>query len=195
MQADDNGVLPQIGPQEEQIHNIYVDMVGQHQGFTSIVIMYRYGLLKLNNLFRIGKDLEQIKVRIPLVITKFMSFRSISAVDFNLSRKGFLNALPNNNLDSDKIRLSAKSFDLLKNNLFGKLTYIPTDGKKNDKFTLLGGCFTLDDTETEFYLRVIIEKDTRLAMYQVTFEEKYRKFAERISKVLALISSEKILSN
>lgn len=135
--------------------------------------------------------LEQKKVKIPLVITKFMHFRSITATEFIVARKQFLLKNPDNFYDSEKVRLNPEHFETFKNHFLSKLTLLPMEGKKNDRFTLLGGSFNIDSTNKEFFIRVIIEKDTRLALFQLTFEPEYGKYAERIGKILSFISGEK----
>jgi len=122
-----------------------------------------------------------------------MAFKSISAMDFTIKRKQFLFEKPGNYVESPKIRLTVDNFDDLKNNLLSKMTVIPVENKRSHKFTLLGGQFSIDTTDNEFFLRVIIENDTRLAMFQLTYESDYKKYAERIIKMLNFIANEKVL--
>ncbi len=120
-----------------------------------------------------------------------MHFRSITSTEFIVARKQFLLKHPDNFYDSEKIRLNPEHFEVFKSNFLSKLTLLPMEGKKNDRFTLLGGSFNIDSTNKEFFIRVIIERDTRLALFQLTYESEYSKYAERIAKVLTFISGEK----
>jgi hypothetical protein len=120
-----------------------------------------------------------------------MHFKSITSTEFIVARKQFLLRHPDNFYDSEKVRLSPEHFEVFKTYFLSKLTLLPMEGKKNDRFTLLGGSFCLDLTNKEFFIRVIIEKDTRLALFQLTYETEYSKYAERIAKILTFISGEK----
>ena len=118
-----------------------------------------------------------------------MNFKSLSSAEFVLGRKEFLAQYPKNYIDSDKFRLESEHFDLLRDYLLTKLAVIPVDKQRKNRFTVLGGAFTIDNTPNVFYIRMIIENDSRLAMYQLTFHEEYKKYARRLITMLSLISS------
>jgi len=179
--AENMDVDQRLEPRESQVHQLRVEMISPTDQIGSLVIEYR-----------INEEPVQIKLHLPTVLSKFLSWEPITSSEFIRKRKTMQNQHPENSEESPKVKLSLEYLSVLNQYLFSKLTQIETEASLSDRFLLYGGHIKLEDLDREMLVRFIIEKESQLVMIQVNYDEECREYAANLMRIFLFICNEKM---
>ena len=137
---------------------------------------------------RLNDELHRLKMNFPLIMTKFMRFIPIGVTDYVRARKNLLARHPSNLDESKKIEVSDEYMNVLNENFLSKLIVVPVE---DDKVTMYVACFTLGGYSSEYFLRIIVEKEKQSMIIQIVYHSECRQDARNLLDKLVFLCDEK----
>lgn len=117
-----------------------------------------------------------------------MRFIPVSVSDYVRGRKSLLVRYPSNIDESQPIQVSDEYMNILQENFLAKLINVPVE---DDKVTMYVACFSLGGYSSEYYLRIIVEKEKQSVIIQIVYPGEGMQDAKNLLNKLVFLFDEK----